>query len=261
VDRLLTRAHGLFPAAAADGGAVVGASSGGAGAPRLPAGASGLGEGTGVAGGLYWQAQSALTGLDAQAGQAAQEAVAIAGQGRIGSGAVRDQARAQAAAMMPLSNTAAGVRLLVSTMDERLAAMQRQLGITTNRNQAVATRLQQVDEGYRMLPGVAGSSGLAHGGQVQAADFKQGPPPPPPTPPAPPPVSAACESAIEQQQQDVIKKFLKDVGKGALVGGGAGVFADGVGVLPGALAGAALGGLGSVIDWATSPNPLPPECK
>ena len=38
---------------------------------------------------------------------------------------------AQAAAIAPLSNSAAGMRLMVSTMDERLAAMQRQLDTTT----------------------------------------------------------------------------------------------------------------------------------
>jgi hypothetical protein len=161
VDRLLTRAHGLFPAAAADGGAVVGASSGGAGAPPVPGGASGLGEGAGVAGGVYRQAQSTLTGLDAQTTEAAQEAVAVAGQGRLGSGAVRDQARAQAAAMMPMSHTAAGARLLVSTMDERLAAMQRQLGTTTTQNHGVATRLQSLAAGYRRLSDLAQSGGAA----------------------------------------------------------------------------------------------------
>ena len=46
-----------------------------------------------------------------------------------------------------------------------------------------------------------------------------------------------------------------------MLGGLAGVTVDGVGALPGLISGAAIGGIGGVIDWATSPNPLPPECK
>jgi hypothetical protein len=114
-------------------------------------------------------------------------AVAIAGQGRVGSGAVRDQARAQAAATMPLSNTAAGVGLPVTTMDERLAVMQRQLGITTTQNQAVATRVQQLAASYRGLGGTVDATPperRAHG-TVQAAGFgqkRQAPPSPPESP-------------------------------------------------------------------------------
>ena len=127
--------------------------------PAPPAGGSGLGAGAGVAGGVYERSQADVVGLDAESGQAAAAGGAVGARGRAGSGVVRDQARAQAAAMAPMSNSAAGMRLLVSTMDERLAAMQRQLETTTAQNQLLATRLRQVAMAYRGL----GSSGMAGG--------------------------------------------------------------------------------------------------
>lgn len=86
---------------------------------------------------------------------------------------------------------------------------------------------------------------------------------PPQNSPAPPPplFSPACQAAVTQQQEDQEKKILADIGKGAVAGGLAGVTLDGVGALPGAISGGAIGGIGGVIDWATSPNPLPPACK
>jgi hypothetical protein len=79
--------------------------------------------------------------------------------------------------------------------------------------------------------------------------------------PSPPQFSPACQAAITQQQEDQEKKILADIGKGAVAGGLAGVTLDGVGALPGLISGGAIGGIGGVIDWATSPNPLPPACK
>jgi hypothetical protein len=78
---------------------------------------------------------------------------------------------------------------------------------------------------------------------------------------APPQFSLACQAAVTQQQEDQEKKILADIGKGAVAGGLAGVTLDGVGALPGLISGGAIGGIGGVIDWATSPNPLPPACK
>jgi hypothetical protein len=136
----------------------------------------------------------------------------------------------------------------------------------------------------------------AGAGQVQAVDFNQDGPQPPPGPqpflpayeqalaappappppsgpplpfsppqnspaPAPPQFSPACQTAAAQQQEDQVKKILADMGKGAVLGGLAGVTVDGVGALPGMIAGGAIGGIGGVIDWATSSNPLPPQCR
>ena len=104
VDRLLTRAHGLFPAAAGDGGEAFSAGGGAGGAvPAAPAGQSGLATGAGMAGGVYQWAQTTVAGLDTESGEAAAEAGAIGAQGFSGSGVIRDQARAQAAAIAPKS--------------------------------------------------------------------------------------------------------------------------------------------------------------
>lgn len=303
VDRLLTRAHGLFPAGG-DGGEAIPAGGGGGSVPGTPAGESGLTAGAGVAGGVYQRAQSSVAGLDAGAGEAAAEAAAIGAQGRSGSGVIRDQARAQAAAIAPMSNSAAGMRLMVSTMDQHVAAMQQQVDTTHAQNQALTTRLRQVAATYRGEGGVLNGSQQVGAGQVQAVDYTQdgpqptpgpqpflpayeqaltAPPPagsapsgpslpfsPPPSPPVPappptpsggPPWSAACQTAADAQEHERIMKIFRDMGKGAVLGGLAGVTVDGVGALPGLISGAAIGGIGGVIDWATSPNPLPPECK
>jgi hypothetical protein len=57
--------------------------------------------------------RSGLVGLDAQTGEAGTEAATIGAQGFSGSGVIRDQARAQAAAIAPRAHSAAdtaGVR-------------------------------------------------------------------------------------------------------------------------------------------------------
>ena len=298
VDRLLTRAHGLFPSAAGDGGAAFSTGGGRGSVPGAPAGESGLATGAGMAGGVYTRAQTTVAGLDAESAQAATVAGAIGAQGFSGSGVIRDQARAQAAAIAPMTNSAAGMRLLVSTMDAHVAAMQQQVSTTSTQNQAVSTRLRGVAQGYRGQGGMVDGA-QPGGGQVRAVDFTrdghqapgpqpflptyeqaltappapppsgpplpfsppQNAPPPPPTPSAAPAVSPACQAAIDKQQQDLLKKILADMGKGAVLGGLAGVTIDGVGALPGLIAGAGIGGIGGVIDWATSPNPLPQQCK
>ena len=151
VDRLLTRAHGLF--AAADGGEVATGGAGGGSVPAAPAGGSGLSTGVMTAAGAYARSQTGLAGLDAELGQAAAEGGAVADQGRAGSGAIRDQARSVAAALAPMGNSAAGARLMVAAMDDHLGAMQRQLETTSAHNHALAAGLRQVAAGYRGLAG------------------------------------------------------------------------------------------------------------
>jgi hypothetical protein len=108
---------------------------------------------------VYQQTQSGVAGLDGDSGQTAQDAGGVGAAGRAGSGAVVDSARGQAAAIAPMSGSAAGMRLMVSTMDERLAAMQRQLDTTNAQNQLLATRLRQLAEAYRGV----GASGMTGG--------------------------------------------------------------------------------------------------
>lgn len=296
VDRLLTRAHGLFPAATADDGMAF--SAGGGPVAAVPAGGSGLATGAAAAGDVYQRAQTTVAGLDAEAQEAATEADTIGAEGFSASRVIRDQARAQAAAIAPMTGSAAGVQLMVSTLDAQVAAMQRQLSTTTAQNQAASTRLRAVAQGYR---GQGGTSEPQTGGQVRAMDFTQDGPSPapgpqpflpayeqaltaPPVPPVPPPsgpapsflspqrppppavppapeFSPACGAAIGRQRQDLVKKIIADMGKGAALGGMAGVTVDGIGALPGLISGAAIGGIGGAIDWATSPNPLPQQCK
>ena len=83
----------------------------------------------------------------------------VAGQGQTGAGVIRDQARTVAAATAPLGNSAAGVRLIVATMDQHLAAMQRELDTTTEQNKVLAVRMRQLAEAYQG----AGRAGLGAG--------------------------------------------------------------------------------------------------
>ena len=119
---------------------------------------------------------------------------------------IRDQARAQAAAIAPMANSAAGMRLMVSTMDQHVAAMQQQVDTTHAQNQALTTRLRQVAATYRGEGGVVNGSQQVGAGQVQAVDYTQDGPQPTPGPQpflpayeqaltAPPPAGSAPEWA------------------------------------------------------------------
>ena len=165
MDRLLTRAHGLFGAGAGSGGGEVFAAGGGGGSvPPPPAGGSGLGSGVAAAGGVYEQSQAGVSGLDVDSRQTAGAGGAVAGQGRAGAGVIRDQARTVAAATAPLGNSAAGARLVVAAMDEHLAAMQRQLDTTTEQNKVLAARLRQLAEAYRGAGGAGMGAGMPMAG-------------------------------------------------------------------------------------------------
>ena len=118
---------------------------------------------------------------------------AIGAQGRSGSGVIRDQARAQAAAIAPMTNSAAGMRLMVSTMDQHVAAMQQQVNTTAAQNQALTTRLRQVAATYRGEGGVLNGSQQVGAGQVQAVDYTQDGPQPTP---GPQPFLPAYEQAL-----------------------------------------------------------------
>ena len=91
-----------------------------------------------------------MTGLDGQATDSAGQGSVEGQRGRVGASGVRETARSQAAAIAPAAGSPAGVRLLVSSMDERLAAMQRQIDTTKTQNRLLATRLRQVAAAYRM---------------------------------------------------------------------------------------------------------------
>jgi hypothetical protein len=65
--------------------------------------------------------------------------------------AVRDTARAQADAIAPSARSPAGARVLVSSMDERLTAMQREIDTAKAQQRLLATRLRQLANAYRMM--------------------------------------------------------------------------------------------------------------
>jgi hypothetical protein len=69
---------------------------------------------------------------------------------------VRDAARTQASAIAPATASPAGARLMVSTMDERLAAMQQQIDTTKAQNTLLAARLRQVAQAYRASTAMGG---------------------------------------------------------------------------------------------------------
>lgn len=173
IDRLLSRGHELFPAGGGvAGGQVFAAGGGPIPVPGVPAGGdSGLTGGVAAAGGAYQRAHVVAAGFDTDAGEAVDQSGAVGVQGRAGSGVIRDQARAVGAVTPALGGSPAGVQLILATMDQHLAAMQRQLDQTTAQNRLLALRLRQLAAGYRGMgsPGrgaapLSGLSGLMGGG-------------------------------------------------------------------------------------------------
>lgn len=153
VDRLLTRAHELFPVR---GGAEALAVSEPSTVAHQPSGLSALGGGAARADNTYERAQSAAAGLDFEASRGAAEGGEIGTQGCAASGVIRDDERRQAAALLPMAKSPAGMQLLVATMGQHVSAMQRQLEATTAENRVVAARLRQSAAGYRQIAGIAG---------------------------------------------------------------------------------------------------------
>ncbi|WP_239657268.1 hypothetical protein [Mycobacterium riyadhense] len=152
VDRLLSRAYDLYPAGG-EGAPLP--TSGGGSVPASPEGAGGLGVGVTRAAGSYQQACIGAAGLDQELQQAAEQGGAIGAQGRLGSGVIRDQARAVAASTEMLGRTPAGAHLIMAAMDQHLSAMQGQLQTTKTQYQAVSATLRQTAAGYQTLAGGA----------------------------------------------------------------------------------------------------------
>ena len=100
-----------------------------------------------------------MDGLDEGSGQAVTHGGAVGAQGRAASGLILDQARAVGAATAALGRSPAGAQLIMATMDQHLAAMQRQLDQTTAQNRLLALRLRELAAGYRGI-GLAGMGGM-----------------------------------------------------------------------------------------------------
>ncbi|WP_133060199.1 hypothetical protein [Mycolicibacterium wolinskyi] len=159
VDRVLSAGVGLFPEFGGGSGRVDG------GGPVVPGAPSGGRLQTGVEGaaGSYRQGWTGVSGLDADTNTAAADGRSAGEQGRGGASGVRDSARSQAAAIAPATGTPAGSRLMVSTMDERLAAMQQQIDTTKAQNKLVAARVRQLAQAYRAISAMGGGRGMMGG--------------------------------------------------------------------------------------------------
>ena len=114
-----------------------------------------------------------MTGLDAHTNGTTAAGVAEGHSGRAGATGVRRDAASAAAAIAPATGSPAGVKTLVTTMDDRLAGMQRQLDATKAQNQLLATRMRQIAMAYRhagqasqagMLRGISGMPSLGTSG-------------------------------------------------------------------------------------------------
>lgn len=158
VDRVLGAGQSLFPASTGPGGV----DSGGEPAVPSPPGGSPLSTGADEAGEEYRRRWRGVTVLDAQTKGTEGEGSAEGQHGRTEATGVRETARAQAAAMAPTTRSPGGVKLLVSSMDERLAAMQREMETTKAQNRLLATRLRQVAAAHRAA---AGSAPMGMGGR------------------------------------------------------------------------------------------------
>lgn len=149
VDRLLTRAHDLYPAGGE--GEPLPVSGSGDSVPASPAGVSGLRGVVSRAAGSYQQARTGAAGLDQEVQQAAEQGSVIGQQGRLASGVIRDQARAVAASTDSLGRTPAGAHLIMAAMEQHLSAMQTQMQTTKTQYQSVSATLGQAAVGYQTL--------------------------------------------------------------------------------------------------------------
>lgn len=150
VERLLTRAHELFP----ECGATPLPAHGDSSSVPVPLNhGSGLRTGATAVASSYQLAQDQLSSLNEKVSQAINRASATGEQGRVASALILDQARALGAVSPSLARTPAGTRMLVVAMDQHLSAMQTQVQSARSEFQNVSAALQQAAAGYRTLAG------------------------------------------------------------------------------------------------------------
>jgi hypothetical protein len=147
VDGPLSAGCALFPDVA-PGGDVIGGEP--AAPPKPPAGGA-LADGVTAVSGDYERAQSDVQGLDEMSRRAAAAAGEEGFNARSRAVQVRESARVRASAILPHTNSPAGMKLLVSTMDEQLRALQREVDTTKKANAAFADQLREAADGYRRL--------------------------------------------------------------------------------------------------------------
>ncbi|HTQ19041.1 hypothetical protein [Mycobacterium sp.] len=150
VDLLLSAGCAVFP-----NGAGVPAIEGAAEPSHQasPPDSGGLAEALEAAAAGYRQAGARIVALSEALRQELNDAAVEAQRGRDAAIAIRGSARSQAAAIAPGTEEPDGLGLLVSTMDERLAAMQGELRASRARLQQAAARiLRQSQELAEIVP-------------------------------------------------------------------------------------------------------------
>ena len=168
VDRALGSGQNLFPPSLGP----VGVATDLPPTPPPPPGVSATAGGVDTASGEYDTQWSAVNGADADAAATAQTGAVDAVAGHAEATGVRSTAQAQAAAIAPATGSPAGVRALVSAMDDKLAAMQRQLSTAQAQNRLLAMRMRQLAGTYSRLggsPSAPGGGGFGGAGMGSGA--------------------------------------------------------------------------------------------
>lgn len=144
IDGLLARGAALFPDAqqAVEFTTPQAGQSGSAGGVIAAAGR------LGDAGSQWEQRRSALQRLDEQGAQIV-AAAAAAVEGRAVVQRLREQARAQVDAIMPVADTPAGAGLLVSTLDQILGQLQQHVAASRQANVGAAAQLRDLAISYQ----------------------------------------------------------------------------------------------------------------
>jgi hypothetical protein len=111
--------------------------------PSPPQGAGGLGGRTEQAAAGYQRAGARIAALTSAIDEMATTVVEDGRQARAAAAAIRDTARTRAAGITPETDTPEGVVLLVTSMDERLASMQRHIAAVREQMRTSAERMRQ----------------------------------------------------------------------------------------------------------------------
>lgn len=149
IDGLLARGAALFP----DAQQVVELGAGPADAAGPPGGGEALGGRLEEATSQWARRRLAIQQLDEQRAQVVAAAAQAAIEGRAAVERLREQARAQVDTIMPLADSPAGGRLLVSMLDQIVGQFQQHIAVSMQANADAAAKLRE------LTPGIQGSVG------------------------------------------------------------------------------------------------------
>jgi hypothetical protein len=144
IDGLLARGAALFP----DAQQVVEFITPQAGEAVPPGGVNAVGR-LGEAGAEWGQRRSALQRLDEQGAKIVASTAAAAVEGRTVVQSLREQARAQVDALIPVADTPAGAQLLVATLDQILGQLQQHVAVSKQVNADAAAQLRDLAIAYQ----------------------------------------------------------------------------------------------------------------